>query len=127
MLAKDGRVKVLDFGLARQSRTAATSRKATGEEETVSPAAETQHLTSEGAVLGTASYMSPEQALGKEEHEIGRMFDELTAWTDSTTAPPPACSHSPPKALAAAAARQESSIVRRRALPSGQPRLRKRR
>src|SRR5271170_2602693 len=44
MLARDGRVKILDFGLARQSRAAASSRKATGEEETVAPAAETEHL-----------------------------------------------------------------------------------
>src|SRR5271166_1957291 len=52
MLAKDGRVKILDFGLARQSRAAASSRKASGEEETVAPPAdETKHLTSEGAVL----------------------------------------------------------------------------
>lgn len=44
--AKTGRVKLLDFGLARA-------------------ADEDQHLTQTGAVLGTPSYMSPEQARGE--------------------------------------------------------------
>jgi serine/threonine protein kinase/dipeptidyl aminopeptidase/acylaminoacyl peptidase len=51
MVAADGLVKVLDFGLA----------KFTG-----APEAETQtRLTTEGALLGTVAYMSPEQAEGK--------------------------------------------------------------
>ena len=58
MLAKDGRVKILDFGLARQSRT-------TSSDETSFPDSD-RNLTNAGTILGTASYMSPEQALGKE-------------------------------------------------------------
>jgi len=58
-ITPEGRVKVLDFGLA----------KAFGAEEastdlTSSPTL-TQNATVEGVILGTASYMSPEQAKGK--------------------------------------------------------------
>ncbi|HKQ51774.1 MAG TPA: protein kinase [Pyrinomonadaceae bacterium] len=55
MLREDGYVKVLDFGLAKL----AESRSNT-------PEAVTQVHTDVGAVIGTARYMSPEQARGLE-------------------------------------------------------------
>jgi serine/threonine-protein kinase len=55
MLRRDGYVKVLDFGLA----------KLTEREGLVDPDAATKMLhTSPGMVMGTVSYMSPEQARG---------------------------------------------------------------
>ena len=79
MLAKDGRVKILDFGLARQ--TAAAS----GDETAALETASTRHVTREGAVVGTASYMSPEQATGKpvdyrsDQFSFGLILYELAA------------------------------------------------
>jgi serine/threonine protein kinase/Tol biopolymer transport system component len=57
MLRSDGYVKVLDFGLAKSSEHASSA---------VDPEAATQMLvnTSPGMVMGTVSYMSPEQARG---------------------------------------------------------------
>ncbi|HEV8136239.1 MAG TPA: protein kinase [Pyrinomonadaceae bacterium] len=57
---EDGLVKVLDFGLAKMSRTSSIERaKST---ETHVPA----HLkTGPGVVIGTVAYMSPEQARGE--------------------------------------------------------------
>jgi serine/threonine protein kinase len=57
-LTNDGRVKILDFGLAKLTRPEAGDA---GNEAT-----QTQHVaTDAGTVLGTVGYMSPEQVRGK--------------------------------------------------------------
>ncbi|HXV60216.1 MAG TPA: protein kinase [Vicinamibacteria bacterium] len=56
MLSEEGRVKVLDFGLAKP---------ALGLVDSQASDATTVHRTRDGRVLGTLSYMSPEQAAGK--------------------------------------------------------------
>ena len=58
MLTEDGRVKVLDFGLARP---VSENEEPLLSHESTTPAA----LTAEGTVLGTVPYMSPEQVRGK--------------------------------------------------------------
>jgi Tol biopolymer transport system component len=55
-VTRDGRAKILDFGLAKQAATPAS-----GENATITAAVATQP----GVVLGTAGYMSPEQVRGK--------------------------------------------------------------
>src|SRR5262245_45609955 len=54
MLRKDGYVKVLDFGIAKRAPA----------DGAVDDQSEQDRITATGAVLGTAGYMSPEQARG---------------------------------------------------------------
>jgi len=58
-ITKDGRVKILDFGLAKIARSRS---EANGAGQTLTSAAVS--LTEAGHVLGTAGYMSPEQVRG---------------------------------------------------------------
>ena len=59
MITSEGNVKVLDFGLAK-----VFAGEVSESEEAHSPTI-TQGQTQEGVILGTASYMSPEQARGR--------------------------------------------------------------
>jgi hypothetical protein len=59
MLSPEGRVKLLDFGLGKPWQTGH------GDPDLTSSETLTAHLTGGTVLLGTAAYMSPEQARGK--------------------------------------------------------------
>ena len=70
VLAAGGRVKVLDFGLARRVESAAWGESAASDaDERFSSMTD-----GSGAAMGTASYMSPERILGEREDHRSDVF-----------------------------------------------------
>ena len=68
MVTADGRVKVLDFGLAKAMGAEGVGATADGVAPGLTPALSptfTSPATQIGMILGTAAYMAPEQAKGK--------------------------------------------------------------
>ena len=61
VLSSDGKVKLLDFGLAK-----AYAGDSSGSSPSISSSPTAMEATKAGMILGTAGYMSPEQARGKE-------------------------------------------------------------
>ncbi len=120
LVGHDGRVRVLDFGLARDELPAAPASerreladlsqgRSSGIAASLGP---TEQLTQDGAVVGTPAYMAPEQRLAVTVDARGDQFSFcVSLWEALTGALPFAGSH--PLALLAAVQRRAFTPVPR--------------
>ncbi|HEX7955817.1 MAG TPA: protein kinase, partial [Pyrinomonadaceae bacterium] len=104
MLRPDGFVKVLDFGLAKLSEEASR--------HTTQAASLSAFRTDPGVVMGTVSYMSPEQARGREVDGRSDIWSLGVVLYECLTGRAPFRGESPTDVLAAVVDREPPPLAR---------------
>jgi two-component system LytT family response regulator len=98
-----GRLKILDFGLARRERRAAAREQRDGE---------TVLMTTGNLVLGTVHYMSPEQALGNDVDHRSDLFSLGVVLYEMCTGRPPFDGENSQQVIAKILSSQPEAVAR---------------
>jgi serine/threonine protein kinase len=105
MLVKDGRVKILDFGLAKLTENYP-------DEERSSDSTTDMVATRTGIVMGTPPYMSPEQAAGKQVDFTTDQFSFGTILYEMATGKQPFDRDTPVQTMASIITEEPEPILR---------------
>lgn len=87
LVGEDGRVRVVDFGVARAIGGPTLLRASTSPNRTDSPGG--SRLTQVGAIMGTPGYMAPEQVCGEEADARSDQFSFCAALYEALYGRPP--------------------------------------